>query len=40
MEKEKFEYVIKVDGKVVWKGLNPTKAYVKFVQNIRKAELQ
>ncbi len=27
MEKEKFEYVIKVDGKEVWKGLNPTKAY-------------
>ncbi len=27
MEKEKFEYVIKVDGKEVWRGLNPTKAY-------------
>ncbi|RLJ01471.1 MAG: hypothetical protein DRP10_04015 [Candidatus Aenigmatarchaeota archaeon] len=27
MGKEKFEYVIKVDGKVVWRGLNPTKAY-------------
>lgn len=24
---QKFEYVIKVNGKEVWKGLNPTKAY-------------
>jgi hypothetical protein len=23
----RFEYVIKVDGKEVWKGLNPTKKY-------------
>lgn len=23
----RFEYVIKVEGKEVWKGLNPTKAY-------------
>jgi len=22
-----FEYVIKVEGKEVWKGLNPTKVY-------------
>ncbi len=35
MEKEKFEYVIKVDGKIVWRGLNPTKAFFEIKkQNI------
>ena len=29
MEK-RFEYVIKVEGKEVWKGLNPTKAYAEI----------
>jgi hypothetical protein len=24
--KKRFEYVIKVEGKEVWRGLNPTKA--------------
>lgn len=27
IEEKKFEYEILVDGKVVWKGLNPEKAF-------------
>ncbi len=28
--KKKFEYVIKVDGKDVWRGLNPKEKYWKI----------
>ena len=31
--KEKFEYIIKVDGKEVWRGVNPAKD---LFDNIRK----
>ncbi len=27
---KKFEYVIKIDGKIVWRGLNPKEIYWDF----------
>jgi hypothetical protein len=34
---QRFEYVIKVEGKEVWKGLNPTKVFFEIKkQNPRK----
>jgi len=27
---KRFEYVVKVEGKEVWRGLNPTKAYAEI----------
>jgi hypothetical protein len=37
--KRKFEYVIKVNGKEVWKGLNPTKAYFEIKKKYPKKEV-
>ena len=37
--KERFEYVVKVDGKDVWKGLNPTNAYLKIKKENPKKEV-
>ncbi|MDI6807020.1 MAG: hypothetical protein QMD14_04395 [Candidatus Aenigmarchaeota archaeon] len=38
MEK-RFEYVIKVEGKEVWKGLNPTKVYDQIVKKYPKKKV-
>jgi hypothetical protein len=38
MEK-KFEYVIKVDGKEVWKGLNPKEKYFEIKEKYPKKEV-
>ncbi len=35
MKKTSFHYVIRVKGKVVWKGLNPKKKYLQFQKKYR-----
>jgi vacuolar-type H+-ATPase subunit I/STV1 len=37
--KRSFEYVIKVDGKEVWRGLNPAKAYFEIKKKYPKKEV-
>ena len=37
--KPRFEYVIKVDGKIVWRGLNPTEAYFKIKEKYPNKEV-
>jgi hypothetical protein len=37
--KRSFEYVIKVDGKEVWRGLNPTKVYFEIKKKYPKREV-
>jgi hypothetical protein len=37
--KRTFEYVIKVNGKEVWRGLNPTKAYFEIKKKYPKREV-
>ncbi len=37
--KEKFGYVIKVDGKEVWQGLNPEKTYPEIKQKNQGKEV-
>jgi ribosomal protein L14E/L6E/L27E len=35
----RFEYVIKVEGRDVWKGLNPTKKYFEIKRKNPKKEV-
>ena len=37
--RRKFEYVIKVEGKEVWKGTNPAKVYFEIKQKNPKKEV-
>ena len=36
MTKTSFHYVIKVNGKTVWKGLNPKKKYLELQKKYRR----
>jgi hypothetical protein len=34
--KKSFQYVIKVNGKVIWKGMNPQKKYLELQKKFRQ----